>query len=229
MAFERVKSLGHQSVHAMVFGGAVVFLILHALFDGIALGNGAQEGGRFALSAGGPAPQVARGVADLVAAAPRIWQARRQRRAWQAWGSPRLAGFLLEGQLHHLFDGAGFACLQAFVAGSLLHVIAHQNDHQGHDHDHEHDHDHAQACAHPRWESVGAGLGVGLVALLPVLESWYVAGHASHISHPQSHGMVAVGGYGHRLLDLFLESAPGAAAWVRAGRGVCGLSADRLA
>ena len=214
MAFERVRALGHRSVHAMVFGGAVTFLILHALFDGIALGNGEKEGGRFALS-----------LAVLLHRLPvalMIWWLLRPEygkriaaAALASVGVATLTGFLLEGQIHHLFDGAGFACLQAFVAGSLLHVIAHQTPHDhahAHDHTHAHDHahDHGAAVAHPRWEALGAGLGVGLVALLPVLESWYApgAGGGGGQHEHAGGGVLMLGGYGQRLVELFLESAP---------------------
>ena len=202
LAGERVRAISHRSVHAVVFGGAMTFLVLHAMLDGLALGQAGQAG-HMALA-------IAVVLHRLPVALGVWWLLRSEYGRSAAWvalvgvGFATVTGFLLEGHIHHLFEAQGFAYLQAFVAGSLLHVLAHQGGGHGHDHGHDHDHGHhLPGPPRPMWQTLGGALGAAVVVLLPIIE--HAAG--AHPPHEGGHSG-ALDGWGARFGELWLESAP---------------------
>jgi uncharacterized membrane protein YraQ (UPF0718 family) len=119
-------------VHAFVDGAALVehdaeahqhllalAIVLHRLPDGLAIWSVVRP------SRGGKVAAIVLGVLALFT----------------------VFGFAAGASVLEGTSGVWIALLQAFVAGSVLHVILHR-PHAASDHDHDHDHDHAHAHAH---------------------------------------------------------------------------------
>ncbi|AWL11252.1 hypothetical protein HMF8227_00756 [Saliniradius amylolyticus] len=79
-----------------------------------------------------------------------------------------LFGYVLGLQIEKAISSEGFALLQSFVAGTLLHVLIHQP----HKHDHSHNHKHSlwhEVRAWRTYNLIGAGLGVVTLVTLALL------------------------------------------------------------
>lgn len=135
----------HSLIHKLSVGVALVGLVLHTLLDGITLAAQTHNEVSTALAS---AVLLHRFPVALL-----VWWLIRPTRGRRAAifaiamiAIATVTGFLVEEHLHQAMESVGFAYVQAFIAGSLLHVIAHHPPHQhdhSHDHDHDHHHDHA--------------------------------------------------------------------------------------
>lgn len=228
--FERFGGLAAKGTHVLLMVVAWGGLLVHTILDGLTLAAHSHAEVSAAIAAAI--------VLHRLPVALLIWWLVRPRYGRRAAGVAlsaialaTIAGFLLEGHLHSFggFDGNSsvFAYIQALVAGSLLHVILH-NDH----HDHEVSlHSPAQRT---RAEAIGGLLGACLVAAMPMLEEFAkVTGHGGaaghghghghghhHHGHAHDHAVAAAGNlepatmlvdlvnYADRLEHLLLESAP---------------------
>lgn len=237
MLSESAQGTVARRTDAIFFWVAVAGLMAHAIMDGITLRAQTHAEVSFALALAVILHRLP--VALLV-----WWLLRPQYGKRIASASllviavMTLLGFAIEEQLHGVLDGIGFAMMQAFVAGSLLHVLTHHtpestldhSDAQGdHDHehhhgpdcgcDHDHEHTHSHASPHPIVSTIGVAAGAALVALLPMLESM-VGGHSDHghgHAHDHAHehapavhdhGSFMLAEYGEQLWYLVAESAP---------------------
>ena len=221
MALERVGSIATRGVHTMVLLLTIGGLIIHTLLDGVALAASAHDGGSLAMALAV--------VLHRLPVAIAIWWLVRPRYgiAWAALAlalvaASTLTGFVAEAELYDVIGEGAFALVQAFVAGSLLHVLVHHD----HDHDHHgdpHHHHHHAATRHPAMETLGAIVGAGMVAAIPWIEQVERAARRSvgalhdHVAHAHHHHHAARETTGYaltqqdyldRLVHLFLESAP---------------------
>lgn len=142
----------HSSTHR-VHSGAItlglVALAIHASVDGIALGN-LHRGVEGAL------PMSLAVVLHRIPVGLAVWLLVRPDFGRPAAGLVLAlvammtgVGFFAGEELVSSLDPAGFAWFQAFVGGSLVHVLFHRHEHhQGHEHAHEHEsegeHDHEE-------------------------------------------------------------------------------------
>ncbi|NVJ59271.1 MAG: hypothetical protein HWE27_02720 [Gammaproteobacteria bacterium] len=65
-------------------------------------------------------------------------------------------GFILGVELEAAMNSSSFAWLQAFVSGTLLHVLLHRPHRHHHEHEHEHEHAHKPMPEHQHDESIHA-------------------------------------------------------------------------
>ena len=198
IVLERFGERLQDRAQSVVLGVALLGLLIHALLDGVALGVH-REAHHLDLSLAA-AVVLHRLPVGLV-----VWMLVRpghgRGRAWGVLGlvmAATGAGFTL-GLMELMPTSAWLAYVQAFVAGSLLHVLTHH-------------HTSPPATASPtttrhapRWEALGAVIGGLLVWLLPHGDhgEGHHHEHAEHAEHA-----FALGEYGHRFLDLALETAP---------------------
>ncbi|QIZ78245.1 hypothetical protein [Ferrimonas lipolytica] len=91
-------------------------------------------------------------------------------------------GFLAGDELHHLFAADQLVWLQAFVTGSIMHVLLHR-PHEHH-HDGEHDHSHSQRSKLSSGHYIGAAIGVLFLSSMMLF-----FGH-SHHDHDDPSGHV---------------------------------------
>ena len=173
-AIERVQHGNIRAAHAAALALAFIALSLHALVDGVALSQ-ADTGSTQAL------PVAIAVVLHRIPEGLAVWMLLRATHGLRVTMAvmafialTTLVGFLAGPAVVALMQGASFGWFQAFVAGSLLHVIfhAHEHDHShdhgdphghGHGHSHRHDHGHSHSVpssthGHPRHTS-GALLG----------------------------------------------------------------------
>ncbi len=190
----------------LVLLGALGGLALHALMDGAALA-GHGEGADELLALGVIFHRVPDGLAIWLIVRP--WQGPR----WAVGllllvAAATVLGFAIgENNLRALPQGA-LGTFQAFVAGSLLHILLHHPAGvpvEAHDDDaHHHRHDVAEAGGLQIGGALGALFAVGLLAFLEVTE----AEHGDH-------------GLGVHLIEQALATAP----WIVAGIVGAGLLA----
>jgi hypothetical protein len=190
LVLEHLAGHHHERAHGLVLWIAVAGLLLHAAVDGVALAGGADRGGDSTLAQAVLLHRLPVGIALW-------WLIRPGRGAGVAAavliavGVATLTGFFLSEPLTAPLGGSQVAVFQAFVAGSLLHVLVHRwgdGDHQS------------------RWklaETGGALAGLTLV-LVPVL---WGAGVGHGHGHEHAH-FAGLGAYGRRLVGLILEAAP---------------------
>lgn len=164
-AIERVQ-YGHvRTAHAAALTLAFIALTVHATTDGLVMSQASiQEG--WALSAAFAV------ILHRIPVGMAAWMFLRKsdalRWAWVVFGLiivGTIVGFVSGSSLIRLMQDASFAWFQAFVAGSLLHVVmhAHEHDHhfdhgdpQGHGHDHVHHAHHPHDVAHSHHEHAHA-------------------------------------------------------------------------
>lgn len=234
MLSESVQGATARRTHVVFFWVAIAGLMAHAIMDGITLRAQTHAEVSFALALAV--------ILHRLPVALLVWWLLRPKFGLKiasgslgVIASMTLIGFAIEEQLHGVLDGSGFAMMQAFVAGSLLHVLTHHtpestlegtddaHDHHHHDadcgcdHDHGDGHSHSHASPYPIISTIGVAAGAALVALLPILESM-VGGHADHgHSHDHAHehahaahdhGSLLLSDYGEQLWYLVAESAP---------------------
>lgn len=218
LLFERFGGLAARGTHILLMAVAWIGLLTHTMLDGLTLAAH--------MHAEVSASLAAAIVLHRLPVALLIWWLVRPRYgrrvaagALAAVGAATLVGFGVEGHLHELGGNSPvFAYIQAMVAGSLLHVILH-NDH----------HDDGTSLYSPaqrtRAEAIGGLLGASLVVAMPIIEQLAeVPGHGpndhAHHGHGHSHGhvtevaaehapmLVDLVNYADRLEHLLLESAP---------------------
>ncbi|WP_417762430.1 metal transporter [Shewanella sp.] len=179
--FHRYSEITHKLT--LIFG--IAGLLLHTLTDGGAIVLAQQGGGSVLLALGVILHRLPVGLAIW-------WLLKPQAGKW--WASLVIALMILltivgyfagEQLLSHLtLDNTVY--LQAFVTGSILHVVMHQP------HAHEH-----SAPAKPRYElhaGIGSLLGIALLLVLLLTEA-ESAGHHHHHEH-------------HALFEWLLSLAP---------------------
>lgn len=219
---ERGSKYGVTSLASKaLMGVALLGLAAHTVLDGVTLGARAHDEVGFAVA-----------LAVLVHRLPvalLVWWLIRPRHG-KRWATAALGviavgtvlGYGVEESLHGVMSGVGFASLQAFVAGSLMHVLAHQppatesGAPHDHSHDHAHSHDHCGDCGHDhshdhshaghshamaptpqgaRYGALGTLCGLALVVMLPWLEQ--LDSHALGGLSGQDHGHDHAHGHGH--------------------------------
>ena len=220
LLFERFGGLAARGTHILLMVVAWLGLLTHTMLDGLTLAAHTHAEVSASLAAAI--------VLHRLPVALLIWWLVRPRYgrrvaagALTAVGVATLAGFGIEGHLHDLGGSSPiFAYIQAVVAGSLLHVILHN--------DHHHDDEAApySPAQRTRAEAIGGLLGASLVVAMPMLEKLAeVPGHGpgdhAHHGHGHSHGhghiaevaeqapmLIDLVNYADRLEHLLLESAP---------------------
>ena len=163
-------------------------LILHATVDGAALSEPAHAGPGLALAV----------VLHRIPVGLAIWWLLRPtfglRTAWLTLVLMLVgtaAGFSMGGEIAAHGTTPALAIFQAFIAGSILHVVfnkPHLGDRYAVD-----SHDHVS----PRYEGIGNVLGLGVVVAVALLHGEAHSSHSNPIELPWA-----------RLLDLTLISAP---------------------
>lgn len=155
---EQIRGNGEHPehlIHKLALGVAFSGLFLHTMMDGITLAAESHDEVSTALAS---AVLFHRFPVALI-----VWWLIRPTRG-KRWATLALAlialatilGFVVEESLHGLMENVGFAYVQAFIAGSLLHVIAHHPPHEQ-DHAHAHTHEPSSSCG-----SDGCGCTHGL-------------------------------------------------------------------
>lgn len=213
LLMEQVGGFTDKLAHGLVLWVALGGLVIHTVLDGFVLVD-VDHANAGAIGLAVIVHRLPVGLAVWNLVAPRFGESR----AWATLGviaAGTLVGVAAGDAMASWAQGSVWlAGFQAFVAGSLLHVVTHEpghvhaHAHGDHSHDHEHDHHHVHGHhghhghddqgVGPRRvaEGLGAFAGLALVIFSPLLFS----------GHGHDHGMGV--GYGHRLLDLALESAP---------------------
>lgn len=183
MVMERLAGSAVQKAHNALMLLALLGLALHAAVDGMVLSDEHNHSHASALAVAVVLHRLPVGLAVWWLLKPKLGVT-----AAISWLLV-LAGATVGGYYGAEFgaqflQGTALTLVQAFVAGSLLHVLIFGPVHK-------HDlHDAGWAIA----ETIGALVGLGVLLLLPLLGA-----------HPHSEGL---SGYGERLLRLSLESAP---------------------
>jgi uncharacterized membrane protein YraQ (UPF0718 family) len=180
IALERLSGRSHENTHRMVIWIAMTGLAIHAAVDGMVLAGAHGHGhGEDHLAQAVILHRLPVGVA--------LWWLVRPRAGLAAAGAllltngmATMVGFFLAVPLSAPLGSAGAAIFQAFVAGSLVHVLVHRLS------------DVRPAAPYRLAETLGAVLGLAIV-LLP----GFLTGHDFEASP-----------YAQRLLSLALESAP---------------------
>jgi zinc transporter ZupT len=142
-AFERASRLFAEHTDNLAIVAGISGLLIHTVLEGAALVPGAEP----VDPAFGWAVVLHRIPVGLV-----VWWLVRPRHgiplATLAVGSlvgATLTGALVGAEITGQARGPGFELFEAFVAGTLLHVVFHQGRH---DHAHAHDHDHHHGHRH---------------------------------------------------------------------------------
>ncbi|MEO1273070.1 MAG: hypothetical protein AAFX99_33700, partial [Myxococcota bacterium] len=190
LVLERFGQHAPRHTRSLVLGTAMLSLLLHALLDGVALGmHGEEHHLDLTLAVAVVLHRLPVGLVIWMFVQPYYGKGY----AWGVLGAVMVAttaGFGL-GMGGQIPEGEVLAYAQAFVGGSLLHVLAHTPHHPE---------AHAATRHAPRWETLGAVLGGLLVWLLPH--------HHDHGHQHGEHAHAAWDAYGHRFLDMALETAP---------------------
>jgi len=189
LGIEKVRALSHRASHGIVLTVALGALLLHASLDGVGIAT-AQD-----------APGLAAAIAlhRLPVSLAVWWLVRPQfGTGWAvgvlgAIGVGTIAGYGLGAQL--VQPGAWIHLVQAFVAGSLLHVLLHQS--VGF-------HNHAPTDGWRISGAVGGVLGASVVLALPGVESSHFAQHlfaVAFIGAPVVVGLAVVASIVFALYD----------------------------
>lgn len=190
-AIERVQHGNIRAAHTAALALAFIALALHALVDGVALSQ-AESGASQAV------PVAIAVVLHRIPEGLAVWMLLRASQGLK-WtiavmgfiAATTLIGFLAGPSVVALMQGASFGWFQAFVAGSLLHVIfhAHEHDH-AHDHGDPHGHGHSHDHSAPRQPSALAPLSVPQRSFLSALEGAdHTVKNASDEDASGSHGV----------------------------------------
>lgn len=167
--FEGRLHIAEGKLHGAVSWGAVIGYSLHAVLDGAALTGGA---GTSALGLGVVLHRVPVGVTLWWLVRPH--GPRGGMLALGLIGGATALGFAGAERLVSALPLGSLGLFQALVGGSLLHVVA------GHEHGDE------PRLAAPRWEALGAGLGVASLALV----AWtHGDEHAHGLGHVLGHAV----------------------------------------
>lgn len=180
-AIERVQHGNIRTAHAAALALAFLALSLHAMSDGVVLSLAdRQSGWAFSTALAVVLHRIPVGIA--------VWVFLRGAKGLR-WvlgvfaviALNTLLGFVAGGWVIELMQDASFAWFQAFVAGSLLHVIfhAHEHDHShdhgdpfGHGHAHEVAHTHGHSDAHTHDHTHDAAHRPSYAELRCVPEPW---------------------------------------------------------
>lgn len=209
LALEKARALSSEASHAIVLGLAFFALLLHAALDGVGL----------ASSSDSPSLGMAVVLHRLPVGLAVWWLVRPQfGRGWAAGvlaavGAATIAGFGFGLGATRLGGDTLAHVIEAFVAGSLLHVLMHQSVGL---------HDHAVAPG--RWRvpgTLGALLGVGVVLMVPHADGHSFAQELLHVALAASPVLVALFALGvavvarrrpadlrNRVLETIDRSAP---------------------
>ena len=180
---ERVRSASASRVDSLALILGLSGLAVHALLEGAAVYPAAHESDLpFALAVmlhrlpvGLAIWWLVRPAHGLVAAAG----------ALAGMVALTVGGFVASGELAGGLSGRGVELYQAFVGGTLIHVVAHRMHHHIHS---------GERPRHRAAEGLGAMAAIGL---LVILESGYAAG-----------GTGPGDSFSHRFVAIALESAP---------------------
>ena len=193
---ERVGHAGGRVAHGLVLAAAVLALLLHTMLDGIALGTTDVDGHIDPALAGAIIlHRFPVGLAVWWLVRP-TWGVRRAIGVVAAIGAATAAGFAMSGTLQHGLSTDALAFVQAFIAGSLLHVLMHESI-TAHDHGRE----------PRRWqivETLGAALGVLAVVAVPLLGDGGAHDHGHGPLIEEAHATP----FAESFLHLGLQIAP---------------------
>ena len=155
---EQIRGSGEHPehlIHKLALGVAFSGLFLHTMMDGITLAAESHDEVSTALAS---AVLFHRFPVALI-----VWWLIRPTRGkrWAVLALSLIAlatvlGFVIEESLHGLMENVGFAYVQAFIAGSLLHVIAHHPPNEQEEHHHHH---HAEDSPSPPCSANASGCG----------------------------------------------------------------------
>ena len=207
---ERWLGVSERSAHTAFLCLGLLALAVHAAVDGVVLGAVEGSGDAHAL------PHAAAWAVTLhrVAVGLAVWVLARPR--FGALGATGLLagiaastgiGFFASEAVVNAMSADGLGVFQAFVSGSLLHVLVHRHNHREHaggDHDH---HDHYQGSS-TFGEAMGGLIGIALLVYVVVSENTGGAGAHSHHSHDHLAHAVGITGWGERFVGLAIETSP---------------------
>ncbi len=184
---ESFSGFAARTTHLAALSLALIGLILHTAIDGVVLSH-ESHAQYWALAIAVVLHRIPVGIVAWKIVVDRF----DAKRAWAVLaliGCGTIAGFV--GGESITSTGPLVAGFQAFVAGSLLHVIGHSHD----------DHDHGHCCGPSeqgrKWsEGIGALVGILILFIPPLL-----------VEHDHGHGH-ELGAMANRFLHLALESAP---------------------
>lgn len=186
IVLERRSSASAKGTHRLMLMLAMVGLVMHTMLDGLAIGSETSNDGFRAMSLAVVMHRLPVGLAVWALLRPR---GRRYAFAvLAAIAAGTILGFSMGGSDLLAATGAPFALFQAFVAGSLLHVVIHENAHLSKFH------------RSIRSQAMGSVIGA-----LGVAAAIYLSSHTHGAAHGHTHHEDA---YWDRLILLFLESAP---------------------
>ena len=199
---ERSMARSAHRAHTAALVVAIAGVVLHALFDGVVLHPPCADGslphdcthGAWQASTLAIAVVLHRlpvGLTVWILLRP-IYGPRTAAGVLTLLAASTVVGFVLGDWIVGLASSAPIAVFQAFVGGSLLHVVIHRSHVKT-----------QQDPARRRWAiegGLGAIAGVLLVALLP-----HDAAHGATGGHEQAHEALSLGA---TFLALTLESAP---------------------
>ncbi|MBY5982105.1 hypothetical protein [Ferrimonas balearica] len=186
-AFHRHSRLAHNLTLALGLTG----LLVHTLTDGSAIYLVSQQQANDLLALGVVLHNLPAGLAIWWLLRPQFGRVI----AAAMLGTLMfftVVGFFLGDELLAMISVAGSVYLQAFVTGSILHVLVHRPHEHHHEAHHHHDHGHG----HRRWRpSRGHYLGsaLALIFLVLVMLSHHEHGHHGHLhgdadpTHNHSH------------------------------------------
>ena len=178
---EKMFHRAAHRTHMLTVLLSAVGLVVHTVFDGAALNHGSSPALGLAI------------VIHRIPVSLAVWWLLRP-----TWGTlmalvmlavmagGTIAGYLLGGELHGHASESGFAALQAFVAGSILHVVFNRP--------HMEDASNDDAQVKPD-QAEGLGSVLGLLTFVAMLSGNILIGHAP------TDGL-------QRLLELSLAAAP---------------------
>lgn len=159
-AIERVQHGNIRTAHTAALVLAFLALAVHAMVDGVALSQ-VQSGGGEAL------PVALAVVLHRIPVGLAVWILLRPSQGTRIASGVltlivvgTLVGFFAGPAMMSSLEGATFGWFQAFVAGSLLHVVFHAHEHD-HSHDHGDPHGHGHAHGHTHSHSGGHAHGDG--------------------------------------------------------------------
>lgn len=186
IVLESKSSASAKGTHRLMLMLAMVGLVMHTMLDGLAIGSESHEEGLKAMSLAVVMHRLPVGLA--------VWALLRPRGRRYAFAvlaaiiAGTVFGYSMGGSDLLATTGAPFALFQAFVAGSLLHVVMHENAHVAKFH---------RSIRSQAMGAVFGALGVGAAIAL--------SSHSAESTHGHTHHEAA---YWERLSVLMLESAP---------------------
>jgi uncharacterized membrane protein YraQ (UPF0718 family) len=210
--FERLFVASRGKAHRTVIGIALLGLALHSMLDGVALTEGAQVDGSL-LGLGVILHQFPVGLM--------VWAVFRDRPVTTAWlvvgamGAMTVAGTVTSAGLIGVLGRGGAAALDAFIGGSLLHVVVHRTSNLGT----------GRPAISPFWESTGAIIGLTFLAIVIGASHGLAALTPSPVTAAYLQRFIALSAdsapallLAYAVSGLIANSAPSSAiAWLRRG------------